>query len=210
MIALPEAKLDALIARHRAVERELAAAPDRELYIKLSREFSELGPLVEAVKAYRTAAAELSDMDSMIADPTVDPEMRALAQAEKATLEARRDALAQRIRLALIPKDAMDERNVILEIRAGTGGDEASLFAGDLFRMYERYAAKEGWKARARWAASRRSLPRFAAAAPMPSSSSNPACTAYSACPIPRGPDASTPRRQPSRFCRRPRTSTWR
>jgi peptide chain release factor 1 len=72
--------------------------------------------------------------------------MRALALAEKPVLEAKRAELEQRIRLALIPKDAMDERNVILEIRAGTGGDEASLFAGDLFRMYERYAAKEGWK----------------------------------------------------------------
>src|SRR5207253_5765159 len=65
---------------------------------------------------------------------------------EKPALQARREALAHKIRLALIPKDAMDERNVILEIRAGTGGDEASLFAGDLFRMYERFAAKNGWK----------------------------------------------------------------
>ena len=72
--------------------------------------------------------------------------MRALAAGEKPALEARRIALEQEIRLALLPKDAMDERNVILEIRAGTGGDEASLFAGDLFRMYERYAAKQGWK----------------------------------------------------------------
>jgi peptide chain release factor 1 len=72
--------------------------------------------------------------------------MRALAAAEKPALEAQREGLAQQIRHALIPKDAMDERNVILEIRAGTGGDEASLFAGDLFRMYERYAANAGWK----------------------------------------------------------------
>jgi len=72
--------------------------------------------------------------------------MRAIAAAEKPGLEARRDALANEIRLALLPKDAMDERNVILEIRAGTGGDEAALFAGNLFRMYERYAAKQGWK----------------------------------------------------------------
>src|SRR5262249_57293048 len=83
-------------------------------------------------------------LDTMIADP--DPEMRAIAAAEKPELEARREVLAQQIRLALIPKDAMDERNVILEIRAGTGGDEAALFAGDLFRMYERYAAAQGWK----------------------------------------------------------------
>src|SRR5208282_5665456 len=72
--------------------------------------------------------------------------MRAIAEAERPQLEARRVLLEHQLRLALLPKDAMDERNVILEIRAGTGGDEASLFAGDLFRMYERYAAKQGWK----------------------------------------------------------------
>jgi peptide chain release factor 1 len=143
---LPEARLDALIARHATVEGELAAGPDRDSYVRLSREFSELGPLVEAVKAYRATAAELSDLDTLVTDPATDAEMRALALAEKPVLEAKRAELEQRIRLALIPKDAMDERNVILEIRAGTGGDEASLFAGDLFRMYERYAAKEGWK----------------------------------------------------------------
>jgi peptide chain release factor 1 len=81
-----------------------------------------------------------------MADPTTDPEMRVVAAAEKPELEARRTALEQQLRVALLPKDAMDERNVILEIRAGTGGDEASLFAGDLFRMYERYAANQGWK----------------------------------------------------------------
>jgi len=143
---LPEARLDALIARHRAVEGELAAGPDRDAYVKLSREFSELGPVVDAVKAYRATTTELADIDALIADPATDAEMRELAEAERPALEARRAALEQQIRVALIPKDAMDERNVILEIRAGTGGDEASLFAGDLFRMYERYAAKEGWK----------------------------------------------------------------
>jgi peptide chain release factor 1 len=146
MTTLPEPKLDALIARHRTVERELAGGPDRDTYVKLSREHSELGPVVEAITAYRAAVAELSDIDALIADPATDGEMRALAQAERPLLEAKRSELERQIRLALVPKDAMDDRNVILEIRAGTGGDEASLFAGDLFRMYERYAAKEGWK----------------------------------------------------------------
>jgi peptide chain release factor 1 len=143
---LPEARLDALLARYQAVEGQLSAGPDRDSYVKLSREFSELGPLVEAVKGLRSVQTELSDIETLIADPATDAEMRALALHEEPVLEARRDALEHQIRLALIPKDAMDERNVILEIRAGTGGDEASLFAGDLFRMYERYAAKEGWK----------------------------------------------------------------
>jgi len=101
---------------------------------------------VEAVKSYRAARNELEGVTSLIEDPATDAEMRSIAEAERPQLEARRAALEQQLRLALIPKDAMDERNVILEIRAGTGGDEASLFAGDLFRMYERYAAKQGWK----------------------------------------------------------------
>ena len=100
------------------------------------------------MKAYRHAVAELADLDQMIADPATDAEMRAIASEERPLLAEKREALEQEIRLALLPKDAMDERNVILEIRAGTGGDEAALFAGDLFRMYERYAAYHGWKIR--------------------------------------------------------------
>jgi peptide chain release factor 1 len=146
MTSLPEARLDGLVARHEVVEGELAGGPDRDSYVKLSRELSELGPLVEAIKAYRATAAELSDLDALIDDPQTDADMRALATTERTAVEEKRAALEQDIRHALIPKDAMDERNVILEIRAGTGGDEASLFAGDLFRMYERYAAKLGWK----------------------------------------------------------------
>ena len=146
MITLPQSKLDALVMRLRTVEADLAGGPDRESYVKLSREFSELQPLVESIKAYQGVESELVDLDAMLDDPATDSEMRALAETEKPALTARRDALAHQIRLALIPKDAMDERNVILEIRAGTGGDEASLFAGDLFRMYERFAARNGWK----------------------------------------------------------------
>ena len=143
---LPEQKLDALIARHSALERDLSAAMPAEAYVKLSREFAELAPVVEAVKSYRAARHELEGVESMIEDPSTDAEMRAIAAAERPELEARRASLEHQLRLALIPKDAMDERNVILEIRAGTGGDEASLFAGNLFRMYERYAANQGWK----------------------------------------------------------------
>ena len=145
-MALPESKLDTLLARHAAVESELSSNPSSETYVRLSREFAELAVLVDAIKAYRATVAELRDLEALIADAVTDGDMRALATAEKPVLEARRAVLERDIRQALIPKDAMDERNVILEIRAGTGGDEASLFAGDLYRMYERYAAKEGWK----------------------------------------------------------------
>jgi peptide chain release factor 1 len=143
---LPEQKLDALLARHKAVESELATQVTPETYVKLSREFAELGPVVETVRNYRNVVSEIEGLDALIADSSTDAEMRTMAAAEKPQLEQRRAALEQEIKLALLPKDAMDERNMILEIRAGTGGDEASLFAGNLFRMYERYAAKQGWK----------------------------------------------------------------
>jgi peptide chain release factor 1 len=143
---IPATKLDALIARHAAIERELSGRPDRESYVRLSREFAELKPLVEIIKRYRAADEELSGLESLIADAATEPDMRALAEQEKSELAARREALERQIRTALTPKDAADERNVILEIRAGTGGDEAARFAGDLFRMYERYAARQGWK----------------------------------------------------------------
>ncbi len=143
---LPEQKLDALLTRYAEVQAALSGQHNSDTYVKLSREFSELGPVVESISAYRAASRELAEIEALMGDPATDPEMRALAEGEKGPLQERRDRLAQQVRLALVPKDAMDERNVILEIRAGTGGDEASLFAGDLFRMYERYAAKQGWK----------------------------------------------------------------
>jgi peptide chain release factor 1 len=146
LIALPQQKLEALLARHALLESELATGLSPESYVKLSREFAELGPVIEAIKAYRAVTGELADLAAMIDDAKTDPEMRKLAEQEKPALQERREHLERQIGLALIPKDALDEHNVILEIRAGTGGDEAALFAGDLFRMYERYAALQGWK----------------------------------------------------------------
>jgi peptide chain release factor 1 len=143
---LPEQKLDALVTRHKTVERELANPVAPETYVKLSREFAELAPIVGAVQNYRGIVAEIEGLDALIADAATDAEMRALALSERPELEQKRAGLERQIKLALLPKDAMDERNVILEIRAGTGGDEAALFAGNLFRMYERYAANQGWK----------------------------------------------------------------
>jgi peptide chain release factor 1 len=143
---LPEQKLDALLARHQMVESELASQMTPTAYVQLSREFAELGPVIAAIRSYREVVDEIAGLEAMLADAATDAEMCALAAGEKPALEQRRAALEQKIRLALLPKDAMDDRNVIVEIRAGTGGDEASLFAGNLFRMYERYAAKQGWK----------------------------------------------------------------
>ncbi len=131
---LPEQKLDDLLARHQMVESELASQLAPTTYVRLSREFAELGPVVEAIKAYREVTGEIAGLELLLQDASTDAEMRALAAGEKPALEQRRAALEEQIRVALLPKDAMDERNVILEIRAGTGGDEASLFAGNLFR----------------------------------------------------------------------------
>jgi peptide chain release factor 1 len=142
---LPEGKLDTLLTRHAAVEAELSRQMPAEAFVKLSREFAEIDPVVAKIKAYRAVAAELADLAALIADPKTEAAMREMADEERHALEDKRERMIAELRIALLPKDAMDERNVIVEIRAGTGGDEASLFAGDLFRMYERYAARQGW-----------------------------------------------------------------
>src|SRR6202035_3921559 len=118
---LPETKLDIMLARHASLEAELSRPLGADAYVKLTRELAELAPVVEKVKTYRAAVAELADLDAIIADPATEPDMRAIATEEKPVLEGRRGVLEQDIRLALIPKDAMDDKNVILEIRAGTG-----------------------------------------------------------------------------------------
>src|SRR5258708_9125014 len=140
MSMLREAKLYILMAHHTSIETQLLGEVGWEAYVRVMRELAELNPVIDAVKAYRATEKEIADIEALISDPATEPEMRGMAEAERETLKARSLELAQKIRLALLPKDAMDERNVVLEIRAGTGGDEASLFAGDLFRMYERFA----------------------------------------------------------------------
>jgi peptide chain release factor 1 len=143
---LPEAKLDVLLAHHAALENELLGQVSSDRYVQITRELADLNPLIDAVKSYRGVQAELAGAEALLADPATDAEMRSMADTERDELQARRDELEQKIRVALLPKDAMDDHNVVLEIRAGTGGDEASLFAGDLFRMYERFANLQGWK----------------------------------------------------------------
>jgi peptide chain release factor 1 len=143
---LPAHRLDAIVARFGKAEAELSAGPERDRFVQLSREYAELKPVVEAVNAYRKAEEDLKGVEALIGDSSTDAEMRDIAAEEKRELVEKIGKLEQELRIALLPKDAADERNVILEVRAGTGGDEASLFAGDLYRMYERYAASQGWK----------------------------------------------------------------
>src|SRR5947207_14267128 len=124
---LPNQKLDALVTRHAALERDLAAALPAETYVKLSREFAELAPVVEAVRYYRAAQRELDDLAALIADPTTDPEMRAIVEAEKPDSEKRCAELEHKQRLALLPTDAKDVYNDILTHRASTGELSAAI-----------------------------------------------------------------------------------
>ena len=146
MSQIPEEKLHMLVERWEAVQSELAAGPDQATFVNLSREFSDLDPVVAAIQELRSAREESSDLKEMIEDPDTDSEMLEIAQSELSELTPKLDELNHKIRILLLPKDAADEKSAILEIRAGTGGDEAALFAGNLFRMYQRYAEIMGWK----------------------------------------------------------------
>ena len=139
----------ATLERRREEVGALLGTPDvinkRAEFLKLSREHSELDPLVDAWKSYQKLRADLAQARQM-ADTEPDPELRELAHEEMHQLEDRRLASEQAIKILLLPKDPDDAKNTIIEIRAGTGGDEASLFAGDLYRMYARYAERQGWR----------------------------------------------------------------
>src|SRR6201996_5778683 len=126
MSTLPEAKLDVLLAHHASLESQVLGQLSSEKYVQITRELAELNPLIEAVKAYRAAVKELADAEALIADPATDAEMRGMAEAERESLAARREELTQKIRVALLPKDAMDDRNVVLEIRAGRSEEHTS------------------------------------------------------------------------------------
>ncbi len=146
MSPLPEAKLEQLVARWRAVQDELASGPEQDKFVQLSREYADLDPIVSAINRLREIERELSDLNEIIEDASADAEMSAMAREERTALEPQRESQIKTVQFMLLPKDAADEKNVILEVRAGTGGDEAALFAGDLFRMYQRYADLKGWR----------------------------------------------------------------
>ena len=146
MISLPRDRMDLLVKRFDMLEAQMAAGPDPEAYVKLASEYSDLQDISSQIRQLVAAEQELADLKAMLADKTTDAEMKALAEADIPAVEDRIEALQHEIQILLLPKDAADEKNAILEIRAGTGGDEAALFAGDLFRMYERYAASQGWR----------------------------------------------------------------
>lgn len=145
-MSLPVSKLEAILSRNQAVLERLSRESDADMIVSLSRERAELEPLVDAIDVWRKASSEAEDLVHVMTDQSADAELRTMAELE---ISAAREALAaaeHSIKLLLLPKDAADERSVVLEVRAGTGGDEAALFAGALFRMYQRYADLHRWK----------------------------------------------------------------
>ncbi|MGZ6039723.1 MAG: peptide chain release factor 1 [Phenylobacterium sp.] len=141
---LPQARLDQVLDRFREIEARMGAATDGPEIVRLGKEHAELKPVVEAVEAVQRARAEGPELEEMASAD--DPEMAAMAREELEALKERLPALEHEVALLLAPKDKDENASAILEVRAGTGGDEAALFAGDLFRMYQRYAAERGWR----------------------------------------------------------------
>ncbi len=140
-------RLDEIKERFKEIEQELSnpdVVKDQNRYRELTKEHSELGQIVRVYDEFLDVRKQIEENKELLKDP--DPEMRELAKVELAELEEREAELEERLKVLLLPKDPNDEKNVLLEIRAGTGGDEAALFAADLFRMYSRYAERQGWK----------------------------------------------------------------
>ena len=143
-----EERLDRVLDRHRELSQALSAMPPpppAEL-AQLSREYTQLSPIVDAIAALRAARDEADELQAMADDPESEPEMRELAEEERTALMAELPAKEEALKLLLLPADEADERNAILELRAGTDGDEAALFAGDLLRMYQRYVEGKAWR----------------------------------------------------------------
>ena len=137
-------KLDRIIERFDLIQAELSSGATGENFDRLSREYAEIEPTARVAQGLRKAYSERQSIAEMAAEN--DPEIVEMTRAEQPVLEKRIGTLEHQLRMLLLPKDAADDRNVILEVRAGTGGDEAAIFAGDLFRMYQRYAAFKGWR----------------------------------------------------------------
>jgi peptide chain release factor 1 len=141
-LRLPQARLDQVLDRFREVEARMGAATDGSEIVKLSKEHAELRPVAEAVERLAKLQAERAELEEMAGDP----DMAAMVADEKAALDEKLPVLERDLALMLAPKDKDENASAILEVRAGTGGDEAALFAGDLFRMYQRYAQNQGWR----------------------------------------------------------------
>jgi peptide chain release factor 1 len=143
-VRLPKARLDQVLARFQEVEARMSAASDGAEVVRLSKEYAEIKPVAEFAERLAKVQAQRAELEAMVAGD--DAEMAELAREELAELDLTQPALERELALLLAPRDADENASAILEVRAGTGGDEAALFAGDLFRMYQRYATTHGWK----------------------------------------------------------------
>ncbi len=143
---IPEAKLERVLDRFHAIEAQLSSGQTAN-FAKLSKEHSQLAPVVGAIRAYKDTGSALVDSEALLNDPGSDSELKALAEEEVRSLRERFGTLERDVKLLLLPKDAADSSSAIVEVRAGTGGQEAALFASDLLKMYTRYAQLQGWKA---------------------------------------------------------------
>jgi peptide chain release factor 1 len=124
----------------------MASGASGPAFVKLSREHAELAPVIETARAHRNTQKQIEETDALIVDPASDAEMRGMAEQERAELRERLGILDQALKIQLLPRDAADSSSAIVEIRAGTGGDEAALFAADLLGMYQRYCSLQGWR----------------------------------------------------------------
>ena len=141
-------RLDGVISRHAELSALMASGDlDPSKFADMSREYADLSPIVGKAQEMKCTQSELSDLEELLADDETEAEMKELAEFERDELMGRLPELEEALRILLLPKDSADEKSAILEIRAGTGGDEAALFAGDLMRMYQRYAEVHGWRA---------------------------------------------------------------
>ena len=140
------AQIDRILDRYSEIEARMASDGNGGSFAKLAKEYSDLGPIVAKAKALSAMRGELAHLTSLSADATADAELRAMANDELVDLKRRLPEIEHELSILMLPKDAADMGSALLEIRAGTGGDEAALFAGDLLRMYQRYAQTQGWK----------------------------------------------------------------
>ena len=140
-------RLEGVISRHAELSALMATVDlDANQYADYAKEYAELSPVVDRAQEMKAARVDLAELEELIADADTDAEMRRLVEAERNEIRDRLPEIEEALRLLLLPKDAADEKSAILEIRAGTGGDEAALFAGELMRMYQRYAELHGWR----------------------------------------------------------------
>lgn len=210
------AKLEGLEKKYLELEHSLAQPEvfnDQEHYRKLAKAHADLRPVVDLFRQYRSLSQELEENKQLLHDDDADIHQLALEEVHR--LEAALPNIEHKLKVQLLPTDPLDEKNTILEIRAGTGGEEAALFAADLFRMYSRYAELKGWKAEIMSESPSESgdIKKLSALSPATgytaASSLRPEPTGCSACPPLRRRAASTPRRPPWPSCPKPKRWTW-